>query len=143
MSIPSLRGPPGAGSTVKPAFFAENSALIVRQSGEVPTFGVCQSHERAAARVAGVRRFRDALALRKSYNSSMTSVVSRNPNIMHGTPCFAGTRVAVRSLFDHLEAGYSIEQFLAEFPTVRRDQVIALLEEMKNDVEQSASAGSR
>ena len=50
---------------------------------------------------------------------------------MHGTLCFARTRVAVRSLFDHLEAGYSIEQFLAEFPTVGREQVIALLEQVK------------
>jgi len=73
----------------------------------------------------------------------MNSVVSRNPNIMHGAPCFTGTRVAVRSIFDHLEAGYSIEQFLAEFPTVRREQVVALLDQLKHDVELSTAAGSR
>jgi uncharacterized protein (DUF433 family) len=67
----------------------------------------------------------------------MEGIVSRSPDIMHGTLCFARTRVAVRSLFDHLEAGFSIEQFLAEFPTVRREQVIALLEQVKNEMEVS------
>jgi uncharacterized protein (DUF433 family) len=59
---------------------------------------------------------------------------------MHGTPCFAGTRMAVRSLFDHLEAGYSIDEFLTEFPTVRREQVIDLLEQLKEQAVQSAAA---
>jgi uncharacterized protein (DUF433 family) len=68
----------------------------------------------------------------------MEPVVTINPNVMHGTPCFAGTRVAVRTLFDHLEAGYSIEQFLAQFPTVAREQVVRLLEIMRQDVERVA-----
>ncbi len=58
---------------------------------------------------------------------------------MHGTPCFAGTRVAVQSLFDHLEAGYTIDGFLAEFPTVKRDQVVGLLEQFKQQLQQSAA----
>jgi uncharacterized protein (DUF433 family) len=70
----------------------------------------------------------------------MDSIVTTNPNIMHGTPCFAGTRVAVQSLFDHLEAGYTVDGFLAEFPTVRRDQVIRLLEQLKRQAEQTAVA---
>jgi uncharacterized protein (DUF433 family) len=53
---------------------------------------------------------------------------------MHGTPCFAGTRVAVQSLFDHLEAGCTVDGFLAEFPTVKREQVISLLAHMRIDV---------
>ena len=65
----------------------------------------------------------------------MQTIVSRNPDVMHGTPCFAGTRVAVRTLFDHLEAGYTIEAFLAEFPTVQREQVIGLLEQLRKNVE--------
>jgi uncharacterized protein (DUF433 family) len=68
----------------------------------------------------------------------MEPVVTINPKIMHGTPCFAGTRVAVRTLFDHLQAGYSIEQFLEQFPTVRREQVIRLMEMLRDDAEHLA-----
>jgi uncharacterized protein (DUF433 family) len=64
----------------------------------------------------------------------MDAVVTINPNVMHGTPCFAGTRVAVQSLFDHLEAGYTIDGFLSEFPTVRREQVARLLNLRRDDV---------
>jgi len=60
-----------------------------------------------------------------------SSVVSVNKNIQGGTPCFAGTRVPVASLFDHLEAGYTIDYFLTQFPSVTREQAVALLEEAK------------
>jgi uncharacterized protein (DUF433 family) len=50
---------------------------------------------------------------------------------METEPVFAGTRVPVKSLFDHLEAGDSIEEFLEGFPSVKREQVIALLEEAR------------
>ncbi|MDQ3438921.1 MAG: DUF433 domain-containing protein [Planctomycetota bacterium] len=59
------------------------------------------------------------------------SVVSVDKNIQGGTPCFVGTRVPVASLFDHLEAGYTIDYFLSQFPSVTREQVVALLEEAK------------
>ena len=68
----------------------------------------------------------------------MEPVITINPRIMHGTPCFAGTRVAVRTLFDHLQAGYSIEQFLEQFPTVRREQVSRLMELLREDAEHLA-----
>lgn len=55
-------------------------------------------------------------------------IINSDPEILGGTPVFTGTRVPVRSLFDHLEAGDSIDDFLEGFPSVRRDQVIALLE---------------
>jgi uncharacterized protein (DUF433 family) len=55
-------------------------------------------------------------------------IIHSNPEVLGGTPVFTGTRVPVRSLFDHLEAGDSIDVFLEGFPSVRRDQVIALLE---------------
>jgi len=55
-------------------------------------------------------------------------IIHSNPEILGGTPVFIGTRVPVRTLFDHLEAGDSIDDFLEGFPSVRRDQVIALLE---------------
>ena len=51
-----------------------------------------------------------------------------DPEILGGTPVFAGTRVPVRSLFDYLEGGESIEEFLRQFPSVRRDQAIAALD---------------
>ena len=55
-------------------------------------------------------------------------VIQSNPEILGGVPVFTGTRVPVRSLFDHLEAGDSIDDFLEGFPSVRREQVILLLE---------------
>ena len=58
---------------------------------------------------------------------------------MHGVPCFAGTRVTIQSLFDHLEAGYDVDEFLDQFPTVRREQVIGLLEVVKTQLAQSAT----
>ena len=61
----------------------------------------------------------------------MSKVVVQDPEILGGDPVFIGTRVPVKSLFDHLEAGDSIEDFLDGFPSVKREQVIALLEESK------------
>jgi uncharacterized protein (DUF433 family) len=64
----------------------------------------------------------------------MDAVVAMNPKIMHGVPCFPGTRVAVRTLFDHLEAGYTIDGFLEQFPTVKREQVVRLLDLLRENV---------
>lgn len=50
------------------------------------------------------------------------------PGILGGTPVFSGTRVPVQNLVDCLQGGESIEEFLAGFPTARRDQVIAFIE---------------
>jgi uncharacterized protein (DUF433 family) len=61
----------------------------------------------------------------------MTPVIKIDPEIMSGAPCFAGTRVPIQTLIDHLEAGDSIENFLDGFPSVPREQVIAFLEEAK------------
>ncbi len=57
------------------------------------------------------------------------SVVSIDPNVMSGMPCFRGTRVPVKALLDHLEAGDSIDAFLDGYPSVTREQVIAYLKE--------------
>ena len=51
-----------------------------------------------------------------------------NPQRMSGTPCFTGTRVPVKSLFDHLEAGDTLDTILDDFPGVMRQQAIMLLE---------------
>jgi uncharacterized protein (DUF433 family) len=66
------------------------------------------------------------------------SVICSDPEILGGTPVFAGTRVPVQSLFDHLEAGDSIGDFLEGFPSVRREQVIAVLEESCKELLQPA-----
>jgi uncharacterized protein (DUF433 family) len=58
-------------------------------------------------------------------------VVSHDPKVLVGELVFAGTRVPVKSLFDHLEAGDSIEEFLKGFPSVQRQQVIAVLREAR------------
>ena len=55
-------------------------------------------------------------------------VISRNPDVMGGTPVFAGTRVPVQTLLDYLEAGDSIDEFLDGFPSVTREQVIAFVQ---------------
>jgi uncharacterized protein (DUF433 family) len=57
------------------------------------------------------------------------SIVTSSPDILSGTPVFAGTRVPVQALIDYLEGGETIDDFLAGFPTVKRDQVVAFLEE--------------
>jgi len=55
-------------------------------------------------------------------------IVTIDPEVMGGTPVFAGTRVPVRSLIDYLEGGETIDGFLEGFPSVSREQVIAFLE---------------
>jgi uncharacterized protein (DUF433 family) len=57
----------------------------------------------------------------------MNSIQSE-PQIMGGTPCFAGTRVPIRNLFDYIEGSQTVDEFLADFPTVEREQVVAVLE---------------
>jgi uncharacterized protein (DUF433 family) len=56
-------------------------------------------------------------------------IISVSPEIMSGTPVFAGTRVPIQTLLDYLKGGETIDDFLDGFPTVTREQVIALLEE--------------
>ena len=61
----------------------------------------------------------------------MSDVVIVNPRILGGTPVFAGTRVPVDSLFDYLKRGRTVDYFLEQFPTVKREQVEKLLDEAK------------
>ena len=58
-------------------------------------------------------------------------LITIDPEIHSGTPVFAGTRVPVKILFDHLEAGDSLEVFLNDFPSVSRELAIAVLEEAR------------
>ena len=59
---------------------------------------------------------------------SLATFVERDPEKLGGKPVFRGTRVPVQSLFDHREAGDSIDEFLDGFQTVKREQVLGLLE---------------
>jgi uncharacterized protein (DUF433 family) len=65
-------------------------------------------------------------------------VVSRDPGVLGGTAVFSGTRVPVQTLLDYLEAGESIDDFLAGFPSVSRECVIAFLEEARDRVVDAA-----
>ena len=61
--------------------------------------------------------------------NSTDSVIVRNPNILGGTPVFRGTRVPLQLLFDSLERGHTLEEFLGGYPTVSRDMAITALEQ--------------
>ena len=63
-----------------------------------------------------------------------SKAISRNPDILGGTPVFSGTRVPVRILIEHLEAGDRLDDFLDSYPTVSRDQAIEVLETAKATV---------
>ena len=55
-------------------------------------------------------------------------LITVNPNILGGAPVFKGTRVPVRTLFEYLERGYSLEEFLECFPSVTKEMACRLLE---------------
>jgi uncharacterized protein (DUF433 family) len=57
-----------------------------------------------------------------------TEVIQVDPEILGGTPVFRGTRVPIESLFDNLEAGMSLDEFLQDFPSVKKEQALAILE---------------
>ena len=69
---------------------------------------------------------------------SPVNPVTVNPKVQGGLPCFTGTRVPVTSLFDHLQRGYTVEQFFEDFPTVTKDQIDAVLEMAKSDIPRHA-----
>ena len=65
------------------------------------------------------------------------SVVKIDPEIMSGSPCFAGTRVPARTLIDYIEGGDTLDDFLEQFPTVSRKQAITYLEQSAAILEES------
>lgn len=62
----------------------------------------------------------------------VTSLITRDPEIMSGAPCFTGTRVLAKNLFDYLEGNSTLEDFLEDFPSVSRATAIAVLEAAKD-----------
>jgi len=69
-----------------------------------------------------------------SHNGNMNTVIVRDPEVMSGEPTFRGTRVLVRTLFDYIEAGHSLDRFLEGFPTVGRDMALHAVEEAKESL---------
>jgi len=67
-------------------------------------------------------------------------IVHSDPEILGGTPVFVGTRVPVKSLYDHLEAGDSLDEFPDSFPSVSREQAVAALELAREMTEAHAAA---
>ncbi len=63
-----------------------------------------------------------------------------NPNKLSGTPVFAGTRVPIKNLFDYLEGGESLEDFLEGFPPVTREQAVAVLEMAEKSLNKDVGA---
>jgi uncharacterized protein (DUF433 family) len=61
-------------------------------------------------------------------------IATSSPDIMGGTPVFAGTRVPIQTLIDYLEGGESIDEFLEGFPSVSRDLVIRFLDEARDQI---------
>jgi uncharacterized protein (DUF433 family) len=68
------------------------------------------------------------------------TVVQIDPDILGGKPVFVGTRVPVQTLFDYLERDYDLSEFLDDFPTVKREQAIAALEQAEQELVGSATS---
>ena len=67
-------------------------------------------------------------------------LVSRAPEIMSGALCFTGTRVPVKNLFDYLEGGSTLEDFLEDFPSIPRETAVAVLEAARERLSADAPA---
>jgi uncharacterized protein (DUF433 family) len=66
-----------------------------------------------------------------------SKIISSSPEVMGGTPVFAGTRVPIQTFLDYIEGGESIDSFLEGFPTVTKKQVVAFLREVKGQIFQN------
>ena len=67
-------------------------------------------------------------------------VISRDPEIMSGALCFSGTRVLVQNLFDYLEGGSSLDEFLQDFPSVKRETAVTVIEAARTSLFADAAA---
>jgi uncharacterized protein (DUF433 family) len=70
----------------------------------------------------------------------LQEVVASSPDILGGTPVFKGTRVPVRALWDYLEGGDSLDEFLDDFPSVSRAHALQVLRSARDDLLESLSA---
>ena len=74
---------------------------------------------------------------------TLDGITHRDPEILHGETVFVGTRVPVRSLFDYLEGGETLPEFLRQFPSVKREQALAVLRIELGDAESAATTANR
>ena len=74
---------------------------------------------------------------------TVSTVVHSDPEILGGTPVFVGTRVPLQNLIDYLAGGESLDEFLEQFPTVRREQAIAALDLARDALEEQARSRAR
>lgn len=74
------------------------------------------------------------------HKAIIAGVVSIDPEIMHGTPCFTGTRVPVQTLLDYIEEGDTLDNFLSDFVTVKREQAVQFFELAKEFLIECASS---
>jgi uncharacterized protein (DUF433 family) len=72
--------------------------------------------------------------------TAISNIVHSDPEILGGKPVFVGTRVPLKTLYDHLEAGDSLDEFLESFPSVSREQAVAALELAREMTEEHAAA---
>jgi uncharacterized protein (DUF433 family) len=61
-----------------------------------------------------------------------SNIISIRPDTVSGTPCFVGTRVPIKTLFDYLEGGDGLDVFLDQFPSVTREAAVQLLEDCRH-----------
>lgn len=66
------------------------------------------------------------------YPVTMNNVIQVDSSVLGGTPVFKDTRVPIQNLFDYIEGDETVDEFLTDFPTVTKNQVIQLLEQLKN-----------
>jgi uncharacterized protein (DUF433 family) len=66
------------------------------------------------------------------YQTKMSNPVTISPNIQSGEPVFTNTRVPVKNLFDYLKAGHSLNEFLEDFPSVKKEQAIEVIDHFEN-----------
>jgi uncharacterized protein (DUF433 family) len=77
------------------------------------------------------------MAQRKTHSTLPDFIISRDPEVMGGTPVFAGTRVPVKTFTDYLSGGYSIKEFTKDFPRVEHEQIIELLRRISELLEEA------
>lgn len=70
--------------------------------------------------------------IKNSQSTVNSKLISRSPEIMSGAPVFAGTRVPIGTIIDYLAGNHSLDEFLDDFPTVRREQALELLRQIKS-----------
>jgi uncharacterized protein (DUF433 family) len=125
----SERLPEAGADEAVPALQARALAVIERVNGRSPLHDASLSASLPRAIAASPTLVLRALrcTLRRVEATGLDAIVARSPEVMSGALVFRGTRVLVKTLLDHLAAGESLDEFLDQFPTVKREQATALL----------------